>query len=207
MLDPRIELANLIFELREKLNRVEMKLWEIPHHAEPVETYDAVYSAPAEGDYMHPMTPTHHKPEGFSDMAYWDECYQCWMEPTPYEWDEHNYCGNTNCDLSYSMESNEWIEGEDWSNDYASYLEADVHVEEHHEEVHHEEVHHEEPAPVVEEHVEPAPVELEVVMPDDAQAPVDAEPVEFVESPETAPAPEMAPEVAPVEEPNENPEG
>ena len=111
------------------------------------------------------------------------------------------------------MESNDWVEGEDWSNDYASYLEANVHVEHHHVEhaPEHVEVHHEETAPVVEEHVEPAPVELELVMPDDAQAPVDAQPVDFVESPE--PAPEMAPEVAPemepapVEEPNQNPEG
>ena len=39
MLDPRIDLANMLHELREKLNEVEMKLWDIPHHAEPVEEY------------------------------------------------------------------------------------------------------------------------------------------------------------------------
>ena len=46
MLDPRIDLANMLHELREKLNEVEMKLWEIPHHAEPVEEYEAVFTAP-----------------------------------------------------------------------------------------------------------------------------------------------------------------
>ena len=42
MLDPRIDLANMLHELREKLNNIEMKLWEIPHHQEPVEEYEAV---------------------------------------------------------------------------------------------------------------------------------------------------------------------
>lgn len=119
MLDPRIDLANMLHELREKLNEVEMKLWDIPHHAEPVEEYEAVFTAPAEGDYLHPLTPTHEKPEGFSDAAYWDECCQCWMEPTPYEWDEHNIYGNAHCDLSFECESNTWVEGADWSNHYA----------------------------------------------------------------------------------------
>ena len=41
MLDPRIDLANMLFEMREKLNEIEMKLWEIPHHEEPVEEYEA----------------------------------------------------------------------------------------------------------------------------------------------------------------------
>ena len=120
MLDPRIELANMLHELREKLNEVEMKLWEIPHHEEPVQEYEAVFTAPAEGDYMHPDTPTHDRPEGFSDAAYWDNCCQCWMEPTTWEWDEYNYCDNANSSISYESESNTWVEGNDWSNDYAS---------------------------------------------------------------------------------------
>jgi len=138
MLDPRIDLANMLHELREKLNQIEMKLWEIPHHQEPVEEYEAVFTAPAEGDYLHPMTPTHEKPEGFSDAAYWDECCQCWMEPTQWEWDTYNYCDNANASVSYECESNTWVEGSDWSNDYASewytYDSANtVFVEENHE--------------------------------------------------------------------------
>ena len=39
MLDPRIDLANMLFEMREKLNEIEMKLWSIPHHEEPVHEY------------------------------------------------------------------------------------------------------------------------------------------------------------------------
>lgn len=174
MLDPRIDLANMLHELREKLNLIEMKLWEIPHHAEPVEEYEAVFTAPAEGDYLHPLTPTHEKPEGFSDAAYWDDCVQCWMEPTVWEWDEYNYCDNANSSVSYDCEGNTWVEGSDWSNDYAStwydydtaattFVEdaplVDAPAEE-----------HVEPAPAVEpapvhthmgddeEHVEPAPV-------------------------------------------------
>ena len=139
MLDPRIDLANMLHELREKINQVEMKLWEIPHHQEPVEEYEAVFTAPAEGDYLHPMTPTHEKPEGFSDAAYWDECCQCWMEPTQWEWDTYNYCDNANASVSYECESNTWVEGSDWSNDYATeWYDYDssstVFVEEHHEE-------------------------------------------------------------------------
>ncbi len=144
MLDPRIDLANMLFEMREKLNEIEMKLWEIPHHEEPVEEYEAVFTAPAEGDYMHPYTPTHEKPEGFSDMAYWDSCMQCWMEPTAWEWDEHNYCDNANCDISYDMTANTWVETQDWSNGYADdwydypesnveFVEGEVHHDEHHE--------------------------------------------------------------------------
>ena len=120
MLDPRIDLANMLHELREKLNEVEMKLWEIPHHEEPVQEYEAVFTAPAEGDYMHPDTPTHDRPEGFSDAAYWDNCCQCWMEPTVWEWDEYNYCDNANTSVSYESESNSWVETNDWSNGYAN---------------------------------------------------------------------------------------
>lgn len=192
MLDPRIDLANMLHELREQLNKVEMKLWEIPHHAEPVEEYEAVFTAPAEGDYLHPLTPTHEKPEGFSDAAYWDDCVQCWMEPTVWEWDEYNYCDNANSSVSYDCEGNTWVEGSDWSNDYASdwydydtaattFVEdAPVTME---------------PAPA-EEHVEPAPVTMEPApvhthMGDDSHEDMPMEP-----APEMAPAPE-----------GENPEG
>jgi len=156
MLDPRIDLANMLFEMREKLNEIEMKLWEIPHHEEPVEEYEAVFTAPAEGDYMHPDTPTHERPEGFSDAAYWDSCCQCWMEPTAWEWDTHNYCDNANCDVSYDMEANTWVDTQDWSNGYAddwydypesntSFATAEVHHDEHMETApmpEHDEVHY-----------------------------------------------------------------
>lgn len=189
MLDPRIDLANMLHELREKLNNIEMKLWEIPHHQEPVEEYDAVFTAPAEGDYLHPATPTHHKPEGFSDAAYWDECCQCWMEPTQWEWDTYNYCDNANASVSYECESNTWVEGSDWSNDYAT------------------EWHDYDTANTVfveEDHGHEANADVPVTEPVDAE-PVPAEPVldadGFVletEAPmEEAPAPEMAPEMAP----------
>jgi hypothetical protein len=163
MLDPRIELANMVFEMREKLMEIEMKLWDIPHHEEPVAEYDAVFTAPAEGDYLHPMTPTHEKPEGFGMDAYWDECMQCWMEPTPYEWDEYNYCCNANCDVSYDMEANTWVEGEDWSNHYADdwYAFPESNVEFVEGEVHHDDHHEVETAPVL----DPAP------MTDEAPAP------------------------------------
>ena len=158
MLDTRIALANMIWEMREKLTQIEMKLWEIPHHEEPVEEYEAVFTAPAEGDYIHPMTPTHERPEGFSDAAYWDECCQCWMEPTSYEWDHHNYCDTANCDISYDMTANTWVDTQDWSNGYANdwydYPESNTEfthgtvetapmMDDHHEEHHHEDA----PAP------------------------------------------------------------
>lgn len=194
MLDPRIDLANMLHELREKLNQIEMKLWEIPHHQEPVEEYEAVFTAPAEGDYLHPATPTHHKPEGFSDAAYWDECCQCWMEPTQWEWDTYNYCDNANASVSYECESNTWVEGSDWSNDYASdwytYDSANtVFVEEHHE-------HHDEANADMPETMEP--VSTEPVLDADGfvveEAPVEPAPVPPVEG-DMAPA--MEPEVAP----------
>jgi hypothetical protein len=188
MLDPRLDIANMLYELREKLNELECKLWEIPHHQEPVEEYEAVFTAPKSGDYMHPDTPTHEKPEGFSDAAYWDSCCQCWMEPTQWDWDEYNYCDNANADISYNCESNSWVEGEDWSNHYADDWydydsAATVFVEDHHEEMHVEdhagvEVVEPAPAPVEpapvhtnmgdDEHVEPAPVEEHV-----EEAPID----------------------------------
>lgn len=175
MLDPRIDLANMLHELREKLNEVEMKLWEIPHHAEPVEEYEAVFTAPAEGDYLHPDTPTHEKPEGFSDAAWWDSCMQAWMEPTPYEWDEYDYCGNADSNTSYESESNTWVEGNDWSNDYASewydmptteFVE-DANVMPAHDEVHYDDAPAEAPSPLQEHHAEaPAEAPMEAPMTD-----------------------------------------
>jgi hypothetical protein len=195
MLDPRIDLANMLHELREKLNEVEMKLWEIPHHAEPVQEYEAVFTAPAVGDYMHPDTPTHDKPEGFSDAAYWDNCCQCWMEPTVWEWDEYNYCDNANTTVSYESESNTWVETSDWSNGYADdwyEAPATVFVEEAHVEMHDE------------VHVETAPMPAD--MPETAPMPEDMP----ADMPETAPMPEDMPvdmpETAPMPE-GENPEG
>ncbi len=184
MLDPRIDLANMLHELREKLNNIEMKLWEIPHHQEPVETYEAVFTAPAQGDYLHPLTPTHEKPEAFSDAAYWDDCCQCWMEPTTMEWDTYNYCDNANASVSYECESNTWVEGNDWSNDYASEWHdydtaSTVFVEEDHE--------HEANA----EMPNMEPVTTEPVL--DADGFVVEDEAPMVE----APAPEMAPEMAP----------
>ena len=182
MLDPRIDLANMLHELREQLNKVEMKLWEIPHHEEPVEEYEAVFTAPAEGDYLHPYTPTHERPEGFSEEAYWDSCMQAWMEPTPYEWDEYNYCCNADCNTSYDCESNAWVEGNDWSNDYASEwydmpMEDEVAEMPAHDEVHYENAPVEEfvEAPVIEEHAEHVE-EVPVQQPGfDASAPAPAE--------------------------------
>ena len=158
MLDPRIDLANMLYELREKLNEVEMKLWEIPHHQEPVEEYEAVFTAPAEGDYLHPYTPSHEKPEGFSDEAYWDSCCQCWMEPTQWEWDEHNYCDNANTSISYDCTSSTWVEGSDWSNDYATDWYDYGNVDVHHEEVHFDDHANVEMAETAPETMEPAPI-------------------------------------------------
>ena len=210
MLDPRIDLANMLHELREKLNNIEMKLWEIPHHQEPVEEYEAVFTAPAQGDYLHPATPTHHKPEGFSDAAYWDECCQCWMEPTQWEWDTYNYCDNANASVSYECESNTWVEGNDWSNDYASewhdydtastvFVEetACVHVEEH-------VIESEAPADMpVEEHVESAPAE-EHVEPAPVEEHVESAPAEeHVEAPAVQEPGFDASAPAPAEDPNQ----
>jgi hypothetical protein len=130
---------------------------------------------------MHPDTPTHDKPEGFSDAAYWDNCCQCWMEPTVWEWDEYNYCDNANTAVSYESESNTWVETSDWSNDYASdwyEAPATVFVEEA----------HVEPAPAM----EPAPENMPADMPETAPMPEDMP----ADMPETAPMPE-----------GENPEG
>jgi hypothetical protein len=115
MLDPRLEIENLIYDIRAKLIDLEHKVMEIPHSEMP-DAYEFMYHAPTSGDYMHSSTPTHEKPEGFGDGAYWDEVCQCWMEPTPYEWDEHNYC--CNADTHSNFENGEWnyTEHDDWSN-------------------------------------------------------------------------------------------
>jgi hypothetical protein len=192
MLDPRIDLANMLHELREKLNHIEMKLWEIPHHQEPVEEYEAVFTAPVQGDYLHPLTPTHEKPEAFSDAAYWDECTQCWMEPTTWEWDTYNYCDNANANVSYECESNTWVEGNDWSNDYASewhdYEANTVFVEE--------------------DHGQEANAEMPVMEPVSTEPELDADGfVLETEAPMTeAPEMEMAPEMAPAPEMEPMPE-
>jgi len=116
-MDPRIELENMIWEVREKLNQIEMKLWEVPH---TVETYEAPFVAPVEGDYMHPETPTHPCPEELGEEAYYDTACQGWMQPTEDEADEHNLTANMNTDMNYDSEANVWVEDStnDWSNDF-----------------------------------------------------------------------------------------
>jgi hypothetical protein len=117
MIDPRADIANLIYAIREQLVELEQKMMDIPH-VEPVETYDFTFNAPTTGDYLDPATPTHAKPEGFGDGAYWDIVCQAWMEPVPVEWDEYDYVYN--CDTNTNYEGGEWVETEhdDWSNDY-----------------------------------------------------------------------------------------
>ena len=115
------EIMEMIHSVREQLSKLEMKLWEIPHHEEP-EQYDNVFVAPAVGDYLHPATPTHPCPEGLGEGAYWDECCQCWMAPNDYEWDEYNLFTNYHTDMTYLPEhGNVWVEESvnDWSNAYA----------------------------------------------------------------------------------------
>ena len=122
MLDPRQEIMEMIHGVRESLNALEMKLWEIPHH-EPVETYEEVFVAPVEGDYLHPSTPTHPCPEGLGEGAYWDECCQAWMAPNELPWDDSNLLTNYHTDMTYLPEhGNVWVpeSTNDWSNDYAS---------------------------------------------------------------------------------------
>jgi hypothetical protein len=117
MIDPRADIANLIYAIREQLVELEQKMMDIPH-VEPVETYDFTFNAPTTGDYLDPATPTHAKPEGFGDGAYWDIVCQAWMEPVSVEWDEYDYVYN--CDTNTNYEGGEWVETEhdDWSNDY-----------------------------------------------------------------------------------------
>tara|TARA_B100000902_G_scaffold373034_1_gene400617 strand:- start:4886 stop:5455 length:570 start_codon:yes stop_codon:yes gene_type:complete len=179
MLDPRLDIENLIYDIRAKLMELEKKVYEIPHTELP-DAYEFMFHAPTQGDYMHPATPTHEKPEGFGDEAYWDEVCQCWMEPTPYEWDEHNYCCNADTHSNY--ENGEWMytEHDDWSNTWLddhgwNDMPVDMPVEEvlvdetanvmpQHDEVHYEE------APVeVAPAMEPAP-EMPADMPADMPA-------------------------------------
>jgi hypothetical protein len=186
MLDPRQEIMEMIHGVREQLNKLEMKLWDIPHHEEP-EQYQEVFVAPAVGDYMHPSTPTHPCPEALGEGAYWDECCQCWMAPNEYEWDESNLFTNYHTDMTYLPEhGNVWVpeSTNDWSNGYAD----DWYVA---------------PTEIVEEYVEPAlepdpapvvpeqPVDYSINEID--QAPM--APVE--EAPVVEPAPEPAPEPMP----------
>ena len=199
MLDPRQEIMEMIHGVRDSLNKLEMKLWEIPHHEEP-EQYQEVFVAPAVGDYMHPSTPTHPCPEGLGEGAYWDECCQCWMAPNELEWDDSNLFTNYHTDMTYLPDhGNVWVpeSTNDWSNGYAD----DWYVA---------------PTVIVEEYMEPAPVEP-APMPDHdnveysineidqaPMAPVDPAPVmepepamapEPAPMPEDAPAPEQAPEL------------
>ena len=69
---------------------------------------------------MHPDTPNHAKPEGFGEDAYWDAPMQVWMEPSQWEWDEHDMFGNGATDYCYDGDAEEWMWSEepDWSNDY-----------------------------------------------------------------------------------------
>lgn len=176
MLDPRQEIMEMIHGVRESLNALEMKLWEIPHH-EPVEEYEEVFVAPAVGDYMHPSTPTHPCPEGLGEGAYWDECCQCWMQPNEYEWDDSNLLTNYHTDMTYLPEhGNVWVEesANDWSNGYAD----DWYVA---------------PTEIVEEYVEPVPAP---VMP--AHDEVHYETTDNGNTIDS-PAPDMEPVPAPVE--------
>ena len=122
MLDPRQEIMEMIHSVREQLNKLEMKLWEIPHDDEPIALYTEVFVAPVVGDYLHPSTPTHQCPEGLGEGAYWDECCQCWMAPNEYEWDDSNLFTNYHTDMTYlPTDGNVWVEESvnDWSNSYA----------------------------------------------------------------------------------------
>ena len=181
MLDPRQEIMEMIHGVREQLNKLEMKLWEIPHHEEP-EQYAEVFVAPAVGDYMHPSTPTHPCPEGLGEGAYWDECCQCWMAPNEYEWDDSNLFTNYHTDMTYLPEhGNVWVpeSANDWSNGYAD----DWYVA---------------PTEIVEEYVEPqpepapAPEPVEYSINEIDQAPM-APVEELVPAMEPAPAPEPMP--------------
>ena len=117
MIDPRIEIYDMIWDISNKLNELTMKLSEIPHE---IEEYEMNFHMPCEGDYMHPDTPTHAKPEGFGEDAYWDAPMQVWMEPSQWEWDEHDMFGNGATDYCYDGDAEEWMWSEepDWSNDY-----------------------------------------------------------------------------------------
>ena len=150
MLDPRQEIMEMIHGVREQLNKLEMKLWEIPHNEEPTLLYEEVFVPPVVGDYMHPSTPTHQCPEGLGEGAYWDECCQCWMAPNEYDWDDSNLFTNYHTDMTYLPEhGNVWVEesANDWSNSYAD----DWYVA---------------PTEIVEEYMEPVepPVSTEVQM-------------------------------------------
>jgi|TARA_B110000908_G_scaffold145700_1_gene176173 hypothetical protein len=118
MHDPRIEVMDMIWNIRNQLNDLELKISEIPHE---VEEYDFPLHAPVDGDYMHPDTPTHPCPPEFGDDAYWDSGYQCWMMPSVWEWDEHDNYANMDTDMNWMPEDEEWMQSpdmDDWSNEY-----------------------------------------------------------------------------------------
>lgn len=78
MHDPRNDIQMMLNDLRNKIMEIEMMMWSIPHTEEH---YENPYMPPVQGDYLHPDTPTHDKPEYMSDNAYWDPAMQLWNEP------------------------------------------------------------------------------------------------------------------------------
>jgi len=118
MNDPRIEVMDSIWEIRNMLNDLEAKIAAIPHE---VEEYEHEFHAPVTGDYMHADTPTHPCPPEFGADAYWDTAYQCWMMPSALEWDEHDNYANMDTDMNWMPADEEWMqmpEHDDWSNEY-----------------------------------------------------------------------------------------
>jgi len=57
MLDPRLEIENLIYDIRAKLIDLEHKVMEIPHSEMP-DAYELLYHAPTAGDYLPSSTAT-----------------------------------------------------------------------------------------------------------------------------------------------------
>jgi hypothetical protein len=120
MNDPRIEVMDMIWDIRNRLNDLEAIIANIPHE---VEEYDYPLHPPVEGDYMHPDTPTHPCPPDFGEDAYWDSGYQCWMMPSEWDWDQHDNYANMDTDMNWMPEDEEWMqdpEHDDWSNEYDS---------------------------------------------------------------------------------------
>jgi len=117
-LDPRLQIAQMVYDIRGMLLDIEMKIADIPHAEESAEDYSAVFTEATEGDYIAPLTPTHACPEGFGEDAYWDCIYQCWMQPNDIEDDEYNLSTNISTDACYDTIAGEWTESTegDWSN-------------------------------------------------------------------------------------------
>ena len=120
MIDPRLEIMEMLHEMKQTMQQIEDKLAEIPREDEDTSEYDAHYVAPVEGDYMHPHTATHPCPEGFGSGAYWDHCLQCWMMPNRCEDDSLNLSTNMDPDMTWSEDEEDWVEQDedDWSNEY-----------------------------------------------------------------------------------------